>query len=186
MEQPAEILCFDRVELRRWRAADGDVVDRVVTQSLDHLLPWMPWAAEHCRDAAVRYVTRSEQEWVAGEAFNYAITVGGTVIGSCALMRRIGPGALEIGYWIYPAWTGQGLATMAAAALVREAFTLPGVDLVEIHHDQANKASGAVPRRLGFTEIGRQPRSQGPTAPGEVGVEVIWRLLRGSVDRDGQ
>ncbi|MFF1482503.1 GNAT family N-acetyltransferase [Streptomyces sp. NPDC058301] len=101
-------------------------------------------------------------------------------------MRRIGPGGLEIGYWIHPAWTGQGLATMAAAALLREAFRLPGVELVEIHQDEANKASGAVPRRLGFTEIGRQPRSEEPTAPGEVGVEVIWRLLRGSVDRDGQ
>ena len=120
---------------------------------------------------------------MAGEAFNYAITVGGAVIGSCALMRRIGPGGLEIGYWIHPAWTGQGLATMAAAALLREAFTLPGIDRVEIHHDEVNKASGAVPRRLRFTEVERQPRPEEPTAPGQVGVEVIWRLLRGAVDQ---
>jgi RimJ/RimL family protein N-acetyltransferase len=39
------------------------------------------------------------------------------VIGSSGLMRRIGPGGLDIGYWLHPAWTGKGLATTAVAAL---------------------------------------------------------------------
>jgi RimJ/RimL family protein N-acetyltransferase len=178
MEQPAEILSFDQVELRRWRASDAETVDRVVTESLAHLLPWMPWAAGHNREHAVEYVTRSEEEWVTGQAYNYAITSGGTVIGSCALMRRIGPGGLEIGYWLHPAWTGRGLATMAAAALLRQAFALPGVDRVEIHHDERNKASGEVPQRLGFTEVERRQMPDGPSASGEVGVDVVWRILR--------
>ncbi|MCM2580068.1 GNAT family N-acetyltransferase [Streptomyces meridianus] len=178
MVRPAEILRFDRVELRRWRAADADVVDRVVTESLDHLIPWMPWAAEHSRDTAVGFVTRCEQEWAEGQAYNYAITVGGSVIGSCGLMRRIGPGGLEIGYWIHPAWTGQGLVTMSASALLRQAFELPDVDLVEIHHDEANASSEAVPRRLGFTEVGRRAVPDGPASPGEAGIEVLWRLRR--------
>lgn len=180
MVQPAEILRTDRVELRRWRADDAEVVDRVVTESLDHLLPWMPWAAGHNRDTAVGFVTRCEQEWAEGQAYNYAISDGASVIGSCGLMRRIGPGGLEIGYWIHRGWTRRGFATAAASALIRQAFALPAVDLVEIHHDEANKASGAVPRRLGFTEVERRPVPDGPTSPGEVGVEVIWRLLRSS------
>jgi RimJ/RimL family protein N-acetyltransferase len=67
---------------------------------------------------------------------------------------------------------------MAVAALVRQGFELPGIDRIEIHHDEANHASGAVPRRLGFTEVERVPVPEGPTAPGEVGIDVTWRIHR--------
>ena len=59
---------------------------------------------------------------------------------------------------------------------MEQAFRLPGVDRVEIIHDELNVASGGVPRKLGFTEVGRQPLSA-PT-PGGSGVGVVWRLTR--------
>lgn len=65
---------------------------------------------------------------------------------------------------------------MAAGALVHQGFQLAGIDRVEIHHDAANPASGAVAARLGFTEAGRVRAPDGPTAPGEVGIHVIWRM----------
>ncbi|WP_314177861.1 GNAT family N-acetyltransferase [Streptomyces winkii] len=178
MDRPAELVRHERVELRRWRSPDADVAYRVVAESLEHLTPWMPWAEGHSPDSSLEFVTRCEREWAEGQAFNYAISVGGSTIGSCSLMRRIGPGALEIGYWIHRSWTGQGLATMAAAALLRQAFALPGIEVVEIHHDEANEASGGVARRLGFTQVERRPVLEGPAAPGEVGVEVVWRIRR--------
>lgn len=179
MERPAEVLLSGDCRLRRWRTADADVVYRIVSESLDHLMPWMPWAHEgYSPDSALEFVSRCDREWAEGTAFDYAVTTGGSTVGSCSLMRRIGPGGLEIGYWIHPSWTGRGLATAAACALLREAFSLPGIDVVEIHHDEANKASGGVPRRLGFTEVERRPSLEGPTTPGEIGVEVVWRAWR--------
>ncbi len=178
MNQPCELLTSGPVTLRRWRAADADTVYQVVMESLEHLRPWMPWASGYRRDDAVRFTAQSEQDWESGVAYQYAITIDDGVIGSCGLMRRIGPGGLEIGYWLHPAYTGRGLATAAVAALVGQAFALPDIDRLEIVHDQANTASGRVPRRLGFTEIERRTRAQGPVAPGEVGIEVVWRLLR--------
>ncbi|QPP07494.1 GNAT family N-acetyltransferase [Streptomyces bathyalis] len=180
MNRPAELLRHDRVELRRWRYRDADVHYRVVTESLAHLVPWMPWADEgYSPDSSLEFVTRCEREWAEGKAYNYAVSVEGSTVGSCGLMRRIGPGGLEIGYWIHPSWTRRGLATAAAAALLREAFSLPGIDVVEIHNDEANEASGGVPMRLGFTEVERRRAIEGPAAPGESGVEVVWRALRG-------
>ena len=93
-------------------------------------------------------------------------------------MARTGPGGLEIGYWVDPGHTRQGLATAAAGALTEAAFALPATDRVEIKHDQGNVASEGVPRRLGFTRIGRQPYPGGPMAPAETGVDVLWRLTR--------
>ncbi len=59
-------------------------------------------------------------------------------------------------------------------ALVEEAFRLPGVGYVEIVHDPANLASGAVPARLGFTPYERRPAER--RAPAETGEEQVWRL----------
>ena len=179
MEQPAEDLSHGPVRLRRWRRADADTVYRVVMDSLDHLRPWMPWAAGYDRERAAQFVTLCEHDWPAGVAYNYAIVTGdGEVVGSIGLMRRVGPGGLEIGYWLHPAHTGRGLATAASAALVEQAFTLPGVEFVEIVHDQANTASGAIPRRLGFAQVERRHRAQEAGAPAETGVDLVWRLTR--------
>ena len=178
MEQVDEVLTYDQVTLRRWRVADLDVLDRLISDSLEHLRPWMPWAAAHSRESVLDYLTRAQESWEAGDAYNYAITAdGGTVVGSTSMMRRIGPGGLEIGYWIHPGWTGRGLVTMAAAALTAEALRLPDTTHVEIHHDEANRASGAVPGRLGYTVVSRTVDSE-RQAPGDSGVTVVQRIDR--------
>ncbi|WP_351235042.1 GNAT family N-acetyltransferase [Streptomyces sp. NPDC002133] len=179
MEEPAEILSSDQVELRRWRMSDLDALDRAIYESVDHLVPWMPWAADHERQQTSDFLARNQEEWATRQAFGYAITSDAVVIGSCGLYRRIGDGGLDIGYWLHPHWTGRGLATMAAAALVSQGFQLAGIDRVEIHHDAANPASGAVALRLGFTEVERTRPPEGPVAPGEVGIDVVWRMTAG-------
>jgi RimJ/RimL family protein N-acetyltransferase len=176
MNEPAELLRSDQVELRRWRATHLDALDRAIHESMDHLLPWMPWAAGSDRQRTAEFLARVHGEWEDREAFNYAITTDGQVVGACGLMRRIGPGGLDVGYWLHPRWTGRGLVTMATEVLVDQGFRLTGIDRVEIHHDAANPASGAVADRLGFTEVERVPVAEGPTAPGEVGINVIWRM----------
>ena len=110
-----------------------------------------------------------------GTDYDYAIVAPGpALVGSCSMMSRIGPGGFEIGYWVHPAHLGLGYATAAAAALTSEAFRI-GADRVEIVHDLANVASGAIPRRLGFPEVDRRAPQEERTA-GEAGVDVVWRL----------
>ncbi|MER5993622.1 GNAT family N-acetyltransferase [Streptomyces viridosporus] len=177
MEEPAEILRCERVELRRWRMDDLDALERMIRESLEHLVPWMPWASDPPdRQQLADFLARNQEQWQTGEAYAYAITSDGAMVGSCGLYRRVGAGGLDVGYWLHPHWTGRGLATAAAAALVRQGFRLPGVDRVEIRHDAANPASAAVARRLGFVEVGRAPVSAGPIAPAEVGIEVVCRM----------
>jgi ribosomal-protein-serine acetyltransferase len=165
------------VLLRRWRFADLDAACAAVLASLEHLRPWMPWAVDFSRAGQAEFLAGSERDWESGTAFNYAMLLDGEIAGSTGLMARIGPGGLEIGYWVGEAYTRRGLATAGAAALVRQAFALPGVDRVQIIHDELNVPSGAVPRKLGFTEIERRPLDQKP--PGGTGVGVVWELTRG-------
>jgi RimJ/RimL family protein N-acetyltransferase len=106
----------------------------------------------------------------------------GAVTGSIGLMARIGLGGLEIGYWVRQAFTRRGLATAASAALVGQAFRLPGVDRVEIVHDELNVASGQIPRKLGFTQVERRPLD--PPSPGGSSVGLVWRLLKTQVPNE--
>ncbi len=92
-------------------------------------------------------------------------------------MGRIGDGGLEIGYWVHPAHTGRGVATAASAALTEAALALPGIDHVEIHHDQLNLASGRVPAKLGYTCTCTKPTTVA-LAPGDSGVTKVWRITR--------
>jgi len=184
--EPDEVIEHGQVTLRRFREDDLDAVFQAVTESLDHLRPWMPWAAGYTRQSAAGYLAKSAQDWADGHEYNYAIRTDGALAGSCGLMARIGPGGLEIGYWVHQAYTRRGLATAASAALVEQAFRLPGVDRVEIVHDELNVASAGVPRKLGFTEVGRRSLDFAP--PAGTGVGVVWRLARlgsGSVSRHG-
>lgn len=179
MTHPAEVITLDSVVLRRWRGDDLAEMHRVVTEALPHLRPWMPWAAGgYSLEAATQFLDGCDRNWRSGDAYTYAITVDGAIVGCIALERRIGPGGLEIGYWLHPDHTGRGLVTTSAAALVAEAFALPGIERVEIWHDAANTASRGVPQRLGFTCIDRRtPRWETKTSGGS-GTEVVWQLTR--------
>jgi RimJ/RimL family protein N-acetyltransferase len=176
IERPEDVLVHGPVTLRRHREDDLDAVFAAVTESLDHLRPWMPWAAGYTRQAAAEFVAKSARSWADGSEYGYAIIADGMLAGGCSLMDRIGPGGLEIGYWVHRAWTRRGLATAASAALVQAAFGLPGVARVEIVHDELNVASAGVPRKLGFTEVERRPLDLPPAAG--TGVGVVWRLAR--------
>jgi ribosomal-protein-serine acetyltransferase len=175
-ERPEDLLSRPPVTLRRHRPDDLDAVFQAVTESLDHLRPWLPWAAGYTRQSAAEFLAKSAQGWADGTEYGYAIIAGGVLAGGCGLMSRIGPGGLEIGYWVHQAWTRRGLATAASAALVEAAFRLPGVDRIEIVHDELNVASAGVPRKLGFTEVARRPLDLPP--PAGTGTGIVWRLLR--------
>ncbi|MFF7187348.1 GNAT family N-acetyltransferase [Streptomyces sp. NPDC008222] len=178
MERPSQTIeCGDFV-LRRWRGqSDFAPAFKLIEESLDHLRPWMPWVACHSEKSTRDFLAKSESKWASGEAYNYAITKDGTVIGMCQICRGAEPQGWRMGYWLHPAATGQGIATRATAAMVTEMFALPGVEYVEITHDLANTSSGAVPRRLGFTEV-RREQATPSEAPSGSGIEVLWRLNR--------
>ncbi|MEV5485627.1 MULTISPECIES: GNAT family N-acetyltransferase [Streptomyces] len=123
-------------------------------------------------------VAQRPERWASGEEFTHAIVLDGAIVGACGLFRRddVPGNGREIGYWLHPGATGRGVATRTARALIEQAFRLPGVDFVEVVHDRANRTSGAVPARLGFTEHLRRPAER--LAPAETGVDRIWRLTR--------
>jgi RimJ/RimL family protein N-acetyltransferase len=176
--EPPEMINAGAIVLKKWEAGWADAAVEAVRESLPELIRFMPWAHEgYDAEAARSFVGSSGDEWKAGTAYNYAVfTTVGELIGSGGLMARVGPGALEIGYWIHSGHTGRGYATTAATSLAQVGLAMPGIDRIVIKHDAANLASGAVAAKAGFTQVGREERE--PQAAGDTGVDLVWELRR--------
>jgi RimJ/RimL family protein N-acetyltransferase len=175
--RPPELLTLPGgISLHRRTTAHAPALNAAVTANLDHLRPWMAWAAQAPALAETLELSRvGESAWDSGSDFMYLVTPDtepATVIGAFGLHGRIGPGALEIGYWVDHGHTRRGIATAAAEAVTAAALALPGIQRVEIHCDETNGPSAAVPRRLGY-RLDRIIDSP-VTAPAETGRKMIW------------
>ncbi len=165
-----------RLTLRNWRLDDAEAMAVAITESIDRLRPWMPWIAfePQTLDARRDLIRGWERTRLEGGEVVYGIFLDGLPVGGTGLHRRIGPGGLEIGYWIRSGFTRRGFASEASAALTESALGLGGIDRVEIRHDRANEASRNVPRSLGFELVGEQKRKS--EAPAETGVDCVWLM----------
>lgn len=170
-----ELLHGPRLTLRRWRVADLEQMTDLVAANVEHLRPWLPWAADEplARRDRLALLERWEGEWEAGGDVTFAMELQGSLVGSIGLHRRHGPPGLEIGYWVDAGHLGRGIATEAAGVLTAAALEMPDITFAEIRNDKANTASAAVPRRLGYRLVEELERLA--LAPAESGIECVWR-----------
>jgi len=166
----------DGLVLRRWVVGDAGALHAAIAESASHLRPWVTWVDEENASIEGRraFIAECERERRRGGSVLLGMFVGERIAGGCSLnVRADAAGIFEIGYWLHPAFRGHGLATRAARLLTEAALAQPDVRAVEIRHDQANTASSAVPRRLGYTLVGKAP-NRAP-APADSGTDLVWR-----------
>jgi RimJ/RimL family protein N-acetyltransferase len=184
-ETPAEAFEVPHGLLSRTREADADQLARAINASLGHLRPWLTWATQEAADvqAQRRHCREAEAHWADGSEYAYLLRPGQSdqVIGGFDL-SRIGPGAVELGYWVHVDFTGHGYATACARALTQAGLALPDMTRIEIHTDEANAISAAIPRRLAYRldRVDELP----PEAPAHSGRQQIWVME--ALGPDGQ
>lgn len=171
--EPPETIDVDELVLKRCEPRWVAETTAAVRESLPELKQYMPWATDAYDEESSRvYLETSVKNWAGGTEFNYLIfTKDGELAGAIGMMTRMGPGVLEIGYWMRTAYAGRGYMTAAVKALTGVALTMPGIERVAIRFDASNAASGAVARKTGFTEVRRIERE--PQALGETGTDIV-------------
>lgn len=176
---PAYRITTERLVLRCWDPADAPALKRAIDASLEHLLPWMPWAREEPQSVEMKMELlrkfRGRFDLDKDHVYGIFTRDESAVVGGAGLHKkpeRHGSSAREIGYWIAQSFTGQGLATEAAAALVRVAFEVEHVERLDLCCEPENVRSAAIARKLGFHEDGllrqRMKRSDGTLGPQQV------------------
>jgi RimJ/RimL family protein N-acetyltransferase len=173
---PPETLATDVATMHRVTEADIPEIVVAVNETLDDLKPWLPWAQQAAtQESIAAFVSEAATHWESREAFQYVTRHLGEVAGCCGLMSRMGPGTLEIGYWVRKKFQRRGIATAAAKALTGAALKMPELEQVAIRCDPENEPSACVPAKLGFLLHGIYERP--PELPGGLGHHerlMVW------------
>lgn len=143
--------------LRPYEIEDAEQLKDSITETLDLLLPWMPWAKEEPQTLEQKrsLIGGWKKDWNSEKDFVFGIfDLDGELVGSTGLHRRVGPRAFETGYWMRKTFQGKGYATEAAYAMTKTGFLFSDIDHMIIKCDPANKISGKIPIKLGYEFIG--------------------------------
>ncbi len=177
---PPYELRTERLSLRPFDPSQAERLQALTAVNVEHLRPWMPWAQDlpHTLERTIEVVRRMRADFERGRDFNYLLfeRTAQKLLGGAGLHPRVGPGGLEIGYWIARERTGHGYGTEAAGALTRAGFEYLGAARVEIHVQPENRPSLAIPERLGFVCEGRR-RAVVRFPDGSFRDQLIYTLL---------
>ena len=153
---PPYRIVTERLVVRCWNPVDAPLLKDAVDASVEHLRPWMPWAADEPQplEQKVDLLRLFRGKFDLGQDFTYGIFSRdeSAVVGGTGLHTRVDPMSFEIGYWIAAQNAGQGFGTEATAALTRVVFEVTDIERIEIRVDPTNAASRAIPRKLGYRE----------------------------------
>jgi RimJ/RimL family protein N-acetyltransferase len=129
----------------------GAINHRVVAEKLARV-PW-PYTLADAEDWLARPGSPGDQAMLicAHDLGDAPVLVG-------AIGLHPGDAGLELGYWLTPAAWGRGYATEAGRQVVAIARYALGVRRLAAYHHLDNPGSGHVLRKLGFREVGREPR----------------------------
>jgi RimJ/RimL family protein N-acetyltransferase len=176
----------ERLVVRCYEPRDAGPLKEAIDSSLEHLRPFMPWAHQEPQtlEDKAELIEQFRVNFDAGDNFTLGIFSldEAEVLGGTGLHPRIGPGGLEIGYWVRASALRQGIATESAAALTRAAFEVCGADRVEIRIEPRNAASFGIPRKLGFLEEATLRRRLPARPGGPLRDVTIFTMFREDFD----
>lgn len=170
----------DRLVLRCWSPDDAPRYRAALDVNDEHLRPMIPFMRDEPR------TLQQTAQWLRGiraafdldQAYRYAVfdAEEQNLLGENMLLSRVGPGALEIGYWTHKDAIGKGIAREASCAMIRVAFEIEKVERIEIMCAPENGASAAIPEKLGFTHEATLMKRVKDTEDG-VRDLMVWSLF---------
>ena len=181
IKRPAYRIETQRTVIRCYHPRDAHLLKQGIEESLVHLKPWMPWVHSEPEPIEMKITRlrlfRSEfdldNEYIFG-IFNPEET---KLLGGTGLHPRVGPNAIEIGYWIHVNYINQGYATEIAGALTKIALEKYNFFRVEIHCDPSNLASASVPRKLNYVHEATL-KDRVLDERGKLRDSMIWSITR--------
>ena len=148
------LLESDRLLLRPYRSQDAVALYGAVLESRDEVRPWLLWTRNILSvEDAITYQRHTAVYFEAMESLTLGIfhkeekrLLGGICFHLCEWEMA----QFEMGFWIRTSETGQGYASEAARKLIRFAFEDLAATRIEMWIEKDNRASRAVPEKIGF------------------------------------
>lgn len=171
----------ERLIIRCYKPTDASMLLEATSLSINHLLPWMPWANEeqNTLNDKINLIRLFRGKFDLDLDYVYGIfdKAEQNLIGGTGLHTRIGNDAREIGYWINVRYINNGFATEAVSALIKAGFEIENYSRIEIHCAPENIQSQNIPRKLGFIlEAILKQRTK--DADGNLRDSMIWTMFK--------
>lgn len=143
------ILTTPRLVLRPWDTEDIDVLPEIANDRRIWINVRDMFPHPYDRSRAEQWVAFCQQEEV---AHSFAISMGGQAIGGIGVhpFDDVHRKSAELGYWLGPAYWGQGFATEAVQVIVKYGFELLGLERIQAGVYAWNEASSRVLVKSGF------------------------------------
>ena len=129
-----------------------------VTDSMDDLSKWLPWAKYYPTKSMVKdYIRDCEISWKLKNNNNIGLPLwifkreDNSMVGSIVMWNIVWKiPKFEFGYWLRTAQTHNGYISEAANALTRYCFSELGVKRIEIKCEKEDVRAKKIPERLGY------------------------------------
>lgn len=128
---------------------------------------------------ALAWVGRQQRRHGEGRGFSFTVEEreSGLPVGHCGLwLQHLADGFASAGYAVAPEFRGRGFAADALAALTSFAWSLPGLDRIQLFIEPWNAASIRTAGRAGYVPAGM--RRDYPLADGERRDVQVYASLR--------
>lgn len=146
--------CGDGVTLRILEARDGVALHSCIAENREHLKTWFQWPDQHKGEKeALDWIQSVLGRYAKNDGFEAGIFVDGFLAGVCGVhsIDRINNFS-TMGYWLGKRFTGRGVMTRCVAHFLDHWLGVERLQKIEIHCAEGNRASRAIPERLGFTQ----------------------------------
>jgi ribosomal-protein-serine acetyltransferase len=143
------------VHLRLVDEADAPELYSLIEANRTYLTSWMPWAPSQTLEGTRDFIGKAREQLADNDGFQAAIISEDRIIGVIGF-PAVGWGnrLTSIGYWLEEEQQGRGTMTASVRLLVEHAFSVWGLNRVEIRAATENLRSRAIPERLGFHREG--------------------------------
>ena len=128
----------------------------LVDANREHIGKWMPWCTpKYAVGDAETFIRDTLKGFAEGRGLTLWMVRLGEIVGGIGNhpVNNTDHSA-DIGYWLAESAQGNGVVTRAARAMVDYSLVGMGLNRVTIHAATENTRSAAVPKRLGFRQIG--------------------------------
>ncbi len=148
----------DFIKLLPVKSSDADSLFKAVTESINELIPWMPWCSkEYAFKESLSWCELRERFWKNRTEYDFAIRdkSDDSFLGVCGINKiNMQERFANLGYWVRTGKTCQGIATAAVPLLAGFGFENLRLNRLEIIVAESNSASRRVAEKAGAVREG--------------------------------
>ena len=141
------------IRIRQFTADDAASFLAAITESVDHLSPWLAWCSRNYgMEEAHEWASTSDKHWRDGTDYRMLIeeVSSGQVLGSVGLNQIVDDcGISNLGYWVRQSAINQNVCATASRQFVELLFEEYSFKRIEITIHPDNHASNAVAIKIG-------------------------------------